>query len=340
MTLVKNPNLKFVNLDGFQPKECTEILSNTVPEINENFSQLAYGRRAVPKLVSEVESDDLALKTHAIINLVELFHNPEFISQGLEEDIVPKLTKLLKNSNLTIKQKTTECLSTISGYALGRTALIEENTLLNLSKAFDDEDPLVRKNAHLTFARVTSQQAGVDNILPWGSIPILVNKLPTERVDIQCIILDCLYNCIRMGPKPWIPDDPLKCDAMGVFTDLINPSAVTQVKVGTAKCIMMLSFNPEGKKRAVSGKTVPILIDSLTDLKSEVRAAVAGALMSITIDVDAKRLIVRENAIPTLMRLLDDKNESVLLNVIKTITNCAEDYRGRFQLHGCIKKVS
>lgn len=60
---------------------------------------------------------------------------------------------------------------------------------------------------------------------------------------------------------------------------------------------------------------------------------------SITIDCEAKRIMVRENAIAILTDLLLDENESVLLNVVKTITNCAEDYRGRFQLLGCIKKL-
>ena len=39
------------------------------------------------------------------------------------------------------------------------------------------------------------------------------------------------------------------------------------------------------------------------------------------------------------MTLLNDKDPSVLLNVIKTITNCAEDYRGRFQLNACLMRV-
>lgn len=99
------------------------------------------------------------------------------------------------------------------------------------------------------------------------------------------------------------------------------------------------SFHADGKKAALNGHTIGILIDSLLDFKAQVRAASAGALMSISIDVEAKKVLVRENAIPTLMNLLNDKDESVLINTIKTISNCAEDYRGRFQLHGCYKKV-
>ncbi|ORY51547.1 hypothetical protein BCR33DRAFT_458216 [Rhizoclosmatium globosum] len=55
----------------------------------------------------------------------------------------------------------------------------------------------------------------------------------------------------------------------------------------------------------------------LSDRKSAVRAAAAGALMSITIDCEAKKFVVRENAINVLMNLLEDANESVVLNVIK-----------------------
>lgn len=42
---------------------------------------------------------------------------------------------------------------------------------------------------------------------------------------------------------------------------------------------------------------------------------------SITIDCDAKRIVVRENALSHLMELLDDKNELVQLNAIKVIIN-------------------
>jgi HEAT repeat protein len=71
---------------------------------------------------------------------------------------------------------------------------------------------------------------------------------------------------------------------------------------------------------ACQGDTTAILIQLLNDRKSPVRAAAAGALMSITIDCEAKKFVVRENAINRLMELLDDVNESVVLNVIKVST--------------------
>lgn len=91
--------------------------------------------------------------------------------------------------------------------------------------------------------------------------------------------------------------------------------------------------------------TITTLISLLGHDQSPVRAAAAGALMryerlnSISIDCDAKKVLVRENLIQVLGQLLSDENELVQLNAIKTITNCAEDYRGRFQLHQSIEKV-
>ncbi|KAJ1561808.1 Radial spoke head 14, partial [Nowakowskiella sp. JEL0078] len=162
---------------------------------------------------------------------------------------------------------------------------------------------------------------GVDNILSYSLLSVLVHNLTTQRLDIQVSMLETLYNLIRLGKAPWMPKEALDSNAMETFTKLIKLEMVTEVKVAASKCIMALSFYPAGKKRACEIETVPPLIRLLTDRKSEVRAASAGALMSITIDCDAKRMMVRENAIQILIGLLSDKNES-------TITNCAEDYRG------------
>ena len=62
--------------------------------------------------------------------------------------------------------------------------------------------------------------------------------------------------------------------------------------------------------------------------------------MSITVDVEAKKTLSAERIVlPHLVRLLEDSNEAVIINCIKTITNCAEDYKGRSQLNSCVEKV-
>ncbi|KAJ3105775.1 Radial spoke head 14 [Phlyctochytrium planicorne] len=294
---------------------------------------------AVPSRIKDMNKSGLTPKELSELLVAKLPPGVDPTKMQLAYGIVEKLTLMLNETDLTIKQKATECLSIIAGHAVGRASLVENNTLTALSKLFKDENDLVRKNLHEVFYKLTTQQSGVENLLMFNLMGPLVKKLPDERMDIQVMILDTLYQCIRLGREPWMPKEAIDSDAMTVFTHILKTESVPETKVAAARCVMMFSFYPQGKQLAVKGDTVNILIKMLSERKASVRAATAGALMSISIDCEAKRLLVRENAISVLMDLLDDINESVLLNVVKTITNVAEDYRGRFQLHGCLKKL-
>ncbi|KAI8615438.1 armadillo-type protein [Chytriomyces sp. MP71] len=337
-----------INTSGLTPLEASKLLAPTLPpDVDPTKMQLAYGRRAIPKLVTEIPDGDLLKQQKSLVFLAELLHDPLNITQALQKNIVLLLIDMKRSPDLTIRQKSTECLAILAGHAVGRHALIEADALHFLStmvsESFTDTCDLVRTNVFTVFERVTGQESGkppcVMNLLKAGLLTPIVKRLPEERMDIQIIILNTLYQCIRLGGSPYIPDEPIKCDALGVFTRLLKQDTVADTRVAVSKCIMMLTFFKTCKQLACAGETTVLLIGLLDDVKSEVRAAAAGALMSITIDVEAKKLMVRESAISTLMELLNDDNESVLLNVIKVITNVAEDYRGRFELHACVKRV-
>ncbi len=61
--------------------------------------------------------------------------------------------------------------------------------------------------------------------------------------------------------------------------------------------------------------------------------------MSITVEVDAKKSMVRDGGIEPLKLLLDSKDVRILINVVQTIANCSEDYRARFMLQSIIPKL-
>jgi hypothetical protein len=90
---------------------------------------------------------------------------------------------------------------------------------------------------------------------------------------------------------------------------------------------------------ATNNETISVLLDLFRSGNTDLLAAATGAVMSISIDVEAKKLLVRENVIPLLKNLLGHENELVQLNALKAITNCAEDYRGRFQLTQSTEKL-
>lgn len=61
--------------------------------------------------------------------------------------------------------------------------------------------------------------------------------------------------------------------------------------------------------------------------------------MMISIVVEGKKLLVREKGWRLLLNLIDDENPIVRLNSIKALTNCAEDYRGRYLLLNSLEKL-
>ncbi|KAI9104823.1 armadillo-type protein [Phlyctochytrium arcticum] len=304
-------------------------------------AQLAYGRRAVPKLISNLDPSLCTLPElqHTLILLADLLHTPTNIAQALSHDLVVKLGNMVDHEDVTVRQQSTEGLRVVAGHAIGRQAIVDCGTLVPLSKLFDDKDALVRRHVHHIFSLVTTHSSGVTSLLHSQLFQPLVDHLPFESLDVQRHILDTCYNCIRLGRPPFMPRDAVEGGAMAALTKLLGVGSVTDIAKRGAECVMVLSHFAEGKRLAVSSGTVSVLIDLLHHKHASVRAAAAGALMAITIDVEAKRMVVRENALPVLMDLIKDKNELVVLNSVKVITNCAEDYRGRFQLHSCIKQL-
>ena len=69
---------------------------------------------------------------------------------------------------------------------------------------------------------------------------------------------------------------------------------------------------------------VPLLVRLLEDEESAVRAASVGALMNITVDNEAKSIVLQSGGASLLIKLLDDSNEVCKLNVVKAIANTTE----------------
>jgi hypothetical protein len=198
---------------------------------------------------------------------------------------------------------------------------------------------LVRVQVNESLLRLSVQRTAVRAILQQNLLHCLMELMPGERLDIQLIILQTCHNLIHHGAS-YMPEEALRCGALDSFLTLLKDSSMaTDLKVAAAKGVMMLSYYLEAKALAAKPESLHVLYGLLSDRKSEVRAAALGALMSISVDVGAKQVMSREQMLPTLMMLLDDENELVVLNGIKTITNCAEDLRARPQLAACIHKV-
>ncbi|KAJ1336887.1 hypothetical protein BSLG_001528 [Batrachochytrium salamandrivorans] len=290
------------------PLEDSISLALSLPkDINYTSANLAYGRQAISRLIDSLEDGKLHARQKALMSLSDLCHSPENTVQGIQKGLVTHLNLFLSIDDATCKLKATELLHTISGHAIGRTDIIDSNILESFLK-------LMKLEANTILFHIN---IGVVNILQSKLFVPIILRLALERMEVQISILETCYNCIRLGDDVEISKLALENGAMEEFTDILRKSLSGKVKVEACRCIMMLSFYHEGKRAATTKDTMLVLIALLRDHKSDVRAAAAGALMSITIDCDAKRIMIRENALKVLASLLSDSNELVQLNAIK-----------------------
>lgn len=311
-----------------------KISASYPPDIDPTQTPLAYGDRAVPRLNQELQDEILIVRQRAVMSLCDYLHDPEHIAEALQHGIQESLKTLLRDPDLTVRQKSTECLYIIAGHAIGREAFLKHNIVIPVSELFNDEEAIARKNAHMTIEMVAKTPPGAEGIAAASLIRTLVEKLITEVDEIKDIILDTLHFCMHVDAQK-----ALDAGGMKVFTELLKHDSPV-IRGKAARDIMDLSIPPAGKDKAVEEGTVEALVGLLKDDDTAVRAGAAGGLMSITITTKGKSTAIKAEAIPALVALVNDPTSEVRLNSLKALTCLAEAPDGRETLMNNIDKIT
>ena len=144
-----------------------------------------------------MDSLKLIDRQKAIVLLSKLFHDPTNLSQAIHENIIRILTSFLRLDDLTCRQKATECIEIISRHELGRSAILEGAVLDHLANLINDPNDLIRVHINTTFARMTANKAGVDQVMRVGLFSKWVQLVNKEKVNIQALVLQSCRSCIR-----------------------------------------------------------------------------------------------------------------------------------------------
>ncbi|XP_005097264.1 radial spoke head 14 homolog [Aplysia californica] len=311
----------------------TIISAKYPPNIDPTRTPLAYGDRAIPRLNRELNDENLIVRQRAVMSLCDHLHDPEHIAEALRNGIGVSLKNLLKDDDITVRQKATECLFVMAGHALGRDSFLENETIYPVARLFDDSEDIARKNAHLCVMRISETPPGAEGIVQAQFVQVLVKKLQTELNEIKELILDTLHFCMRVDTQ-----SALDASAMEAFTSLLKHE-LPVIRAKAARDIMDLSVPLAGKDRAVACGALPLLRDMLKDPTMEVRANSAGAIMTITITTKGKYTAIHAVSIPPLVDLVDDVNSEVRLNAIKALTCLSEAPEGRQELLKHVDKI-
>lgn len=311
----------------------TVISATYPPHIDPSKTPLAYGGRALPRLNRELNDSNLLTRQRAVMALCEHLHDPENIAEALKVGIAASLKSLLTDSDITVRQKSTECLYVLGSHAIGRDAFLEHAIITPVAKLFDDKEDVARKNAHMAIEMVSETPSGAQGIVEADLIATLVTKLKDEVDEIKKLILDTLHFCLLVDTEK-----ALKAGAMEIFTSLLSHNDPV-IRARAARDIMDLSAPLDGKNKAVEVHSVTPLVGLLKDSSPDVKASAAGALMIITITTKGKYTAIEAKAIPPLVSLVDDDTSEVRANALKALTCLSEAPEGRKTLLEHVDKI-
>lgn len=73
----------------------------------------------------------------------------------------------------------------LTGHAIGRDAFLDNGIIPPVAKLFDDKEDIARKNSHQAIEMISETPPGAEGIVNANLVPILVQKLSTEKDEIK-----------------------------------------------------------------------------------------------------------------------------------------------------------
>ncbi|XP_015221436.1 radial spoke head 14 homolog isoform X1 [Lepisosteus oculatus] len=334
------------------------ISARLPPNIDPTRAPVAFGHRAVPKLVSALRDSDLLTRQRALMALCDLVHDPETAYQAIETGCLESLKALLKDEDSTVRLKTTEVLYLLATHNVGREALLRGDVLSPLSDLLEEPVAACRRNTHMALEMLAEFPAVLasprQRFWPWGRtwevlkqevcrstgalsvvdaglVPRLVLKLQEECEEVQELILDTLTACLRVDALA-----ALASDAVLALRDcLAHPSV--GIRQRAARAMIGLSVPLEGKVRVCEEGVIPVLVGLLSDSHPDVSASAAGSLMNAAITTQGKYLALQAGAITSLLALVSSPRTDVCANALRALTALAEAPPARQELLGHVE---
>ncbi|XP_017323018.1 radial spoke head 14 homolog [Ictalurus punctatus] len=304
----------------------TVISERLPPLIDPSRIPVAFGNRAVPRLMSELQDEEPKIRQGALCSLCDLLHDPERAYEALHHGCLERLKVLLKDDDGLLRTKTCEALYQLVTHSVGREAVLQCDALGPLSELLDEPEDACRETVHQVLKMMSEFPAGVVRMMSLGLVPRLVMKVPVESEDIRELVLSTLSRCMRLDALP-----ALASDALPVLKEQLNHPS-THIRRAASAGAMAISVPAEGKVRVCEEEVIPVLVKLLSDDDTEVRANAAGALMYTAVITRGKYQALEAGAVPPLLRLVDSEDVASCANALRALTCLAEAPSGRARL--------
>ena len=296
----------------------------------------AYGLRECPKLVEQVAGDNLEVRVNALSVLCDEFLNPQKVFGCGQAGAIKILSCMVIDPDYTTRARASKALAIAAKDANGLAFILEDEAVIDLLNGINDPSDEVRGNIYDCISKVTRSAGGIEACVKAGVTNAFVSAVVHEVDALKPPLLRSIHN---IAGSPQGADDALSCGAVSVCTTLLA-SSHSETVVEAARTLGFLCSHESGKHEALFdvqagekktssqvgalGPLVALLGAAKESKKSEIKAAAAMAVMSITSTDEGKRQVARcDNNHRLVTDLLYELDRTTRLCAVKVIANIA-----------------
>uniref|UniRef100_A0A7S1XJA5 Radial spoke protein 8 n=1 Tax=Phaeomonas parva TaxID=124430 RepID=A0A7S1XJA5_9STRA len=289
------------------------------PQIDKYSVVEAFGRRKCPKLVEQVQEEDVVLRVNALKVLCDEFRNPISVQGCIDAGVLQALHRHIKEGDDETRVWSSKALYLAAEDSNGRAAMLAEDTAGTMFPCLDDASVDVRNNILSALCSFSAGVEAVHRMVNVGYPAQLVTKAAKELASVKPLVLKLLRNLLK--------------DERGLNIVLDNEGVETchgllrhgeeDVRTEAAQTLGFMCFAGLAKATAIGCGAVGRLVTILVDKSWRVRAAAAYALMVITIDDEGKKAFLPAGGVQPLLALLGDEEKLVRLNALKVMASVA-----------------
>ena len=234
--------LTFAYDDNKYIKLCTEIAGE--PHAISTQVEAESGEKSVQtSLKAGGRDDQLIIKALREVN--DDFHDAVKVNQALDSTILQKLVTCFSDKDDVIRELASRAVMQIARVERGRQILVENKIVDEVAILFEDKVEKIRANAYDTLIYLADFQFGIDSIIAFDIIQILVDQLILEQEEAILIQVLTLLKLLLEGERA--PSIILSTQALSRLNDHLG-SENKYIRELAALNLGSISYNERGKE--------------------------------------------------------------------------------------------
>ncbi|ELK35938.1 Armadillo repeat-containing protein 4, partial [Myotis davidii] len=298
-------------------------------------------------LINLLDTDEVKCKIGSLKILKEISHNPQIRRNIVDLGGLPIMVNILDSPHKSLKCLAAETIANVAKFRRARWAVRHHGGITKLvalldcahnsaepaqSSLYDARDVEVARCGALALWSCSKSYANKEAIRKAGGIPLLARLLKTSHENMLIPVVGTLQECASEE------NYRAAIKAERIIENLVKNlnSENEQLQEHCAMAIYQCAEDEDTRDlvRMHGGlKPLASLLNN-TDNKERL-AAVTGAIWKCSISKENVTKFREYKAIETLVGLLTDQPEEVLVNVVGALGECCQEYENRVIVRKC-----